>query len=123
MSKNSDILVVDDEIDIIDFIVEVLQDEGYTVRSATTVETALAAIASRLPALVLLDIIMPGRGSDAIISYIRDQAPTISIVAITATPQSAEPLLGQGIEVCIAKPFDIDTLLTCVAHYMLPALP
>src|SRR5437762_827536 len=53
------ILVVDDETDIVNLVVELLQDEGYEVRSAFNGEMALAAIAQQQPAMILIDMYMP----------------------------------------------------------------
>ena len=62
----SDILVVDDEADIRDLVAGILQDEGYSVRTARNSDTALAAIRARKPALVVLDIWMTGGGMDGL---------------------------------------------------------
>ena len=50
MSNAGDILIVDDDQPIVDFITEALADEGYTVRSAFSVASALDATAARVPA-------------------------------------------------------------------------
>ncbi|MDE0372986.1 MAG: response regulator, partial [Rhodospirillales bacterium] len=63
-SKNSrtatnwigEILIVDDEPDICAAVQDLLQDEGYTTRMASDTDSALAALAERMPSLVLLDI-------------------------------------------------------------------
>ena len=54
------ILVVDDEADIRRLIEEILVDEGYRVVTADGAEAARASVRSERPALVLLDIWMPG---------------------------------------------------------------
>lgn len=53
------ILVVDDEPDIRTLVKEILEDEGYAVSVAKDGAAARAAIAARMPGLVLLDIWMP----------------------------------------------------------------
>ncbi|MCB1637133.1 MAG: response regulator, partial [Xanthomonadales bacterium] len=53
------ILVVDDEPDIRSLVQEILEDEGYAVRSAEGAEPARKAIRSERPDLVLLDVWMP----------------------------------------------------------------
>ena len=52
----SDILVVDDEIDIRNLIAGILEDEGYEVRTAADSDEALAAIGARRPQLIFLVI-------------------------------------------------------------------
>jgi len=54
------VLVVDDEANIRELIAYNLKTEGYFVEEATTGEEALEACISKKPALVLLDIMLPG---------------------------------------------------------------
>lgn len=53
------ILVVDDEPDIRDSVRDILEDEGYSVRTAENGEAAKASLRERRPDLILLDIWMP----------------------------------------------------------------
>ena len=55
-----DILIVDDEQDIRDLVSGVLEDEGYSARSAANSSEALQALADRRPSLVLLDVWLQG---------------------------------------------------------------
>src|SRR3954452_3857302 len=52
----SDILIVDDEEDIRDLVAGILDDEGFTTRTARDSDSALAEISKRRPHLVFLDI-------------------------------------------------------------------
>ena len=60
------ILVVDDEADIRDLVSGVLEDEGYSVRSAADSTAALDAIDDRRPSLVLLDVWLQGSKLDGL---------------------------------------------------------
>ena len=51
----ADILVVDDEVDIREQVAGILEDEGYSVRTAQDSESALASVGARKPALLILD--------------------------------------------------------------------
>jgi DNA-binding NtrC family response regulator len=57
--SQSQILVVDDEPDIRQLVLEILEDEGYSVQVAKDGESARAVYAKQKPDLVLLDIWMP----------------------------------------------------------------
>ncbi|ROV54839.1 sigma-54-dependent transcriptional regulator [Neisseria chenwenguii] len=57
--RNTDILIVDDEMGIRDLLSEILQDEGYTVALAENAEEARRLRHQARPAMVLLDIWMP----------------------------------------------------------------
>ena len=57
----SDILVVDDEVDIREIVAGILSDEGHETRMAHDSDSALAAISERVPRLIFLDIWMQGQ--------------------------------------------------------------
>jgi len=117
MSQAGDILVVDDETDIVNLVVELLQEEGYEVRSAFNGEMALAAIAQQQPAMILIDMYMPQMTGIMLIEYMRTNGIShIPVVLMTASPRAAEPLLHMDLVDYLAKPFDIDELLQCVAR-------
>jgi len=59
-----EVLIVDDEADIRDLVAGVLEDEGYTVRTAPDSTSALEAIAERRPSLILLDVWLQGSKLD-----------------------------------------------------------
>jgi len=55
MSEHKHILVVDDEADIRELVAGILEDDGYSVRTAHNAEAALLALRARKPALLILD--------------------------------------------------------------------
>jgi len=117
MRQAGDILVVDDEIDIVNLVVEILQDEGYKVRSAFNGEMALAAIAQQQPAIILMDMYMPQMTGIMLLEHMRANGISdIPVVMMTASPRAAEPLLNMDLVDYLAKPFDIDQLLQCVTR-------
>ncbi len=59
----ADILIVDDEADIRELVAGLLDDEGYETRTANNSDTALQAIADRVPRLIFLDIWLQEAGS------------------------------------------------------------
>ena len=117
MRQAGDILVVDDEIDIVNLVVDILQDEGYQVRSAFSGEMALAAIAQQQPAMILMDMYMPQMTGIMLLEHLRATSiAAIPVVLMTASPRAAETLLNMDMVDYLAKPFDIDQLLQCVAR-------
>jgi CheY-like chemotaxis protein len=117
MRSAGDILVVDDETDIVNLVVELLQDEGYEVRSAFNGEMALAAIAQQPPAMILMDMYMPQMTGIMLLEHMRTNGiADIPVVLMTASPRAAEPLLNMDLVDYLPKPFDIDQLLECVAR-------
>jgi CheY-like chemotaxis protein len=119
MRRSGDILVVDDETDIVNLVVELLQEEGYDVRSAFNGEMALAAIAQQQPAMILMDMYMPQMTGVMLLEHLKANGVTqIPVVLMTASPRAAEPLLNQGMVDYLAKPFDIEQLLECVERHL-----
>jgi len=121
MSAACSILIVDREPTILDLLVEILTDAGYIVYTAPDGARALAAIAHYPPALLLLDIRRLDMNGAALIAQVRAVgSATMPIVVMTTAPLDAAPLLGAGAVECLAKPFDLDALLACVARYVQP---
>ena len=119
MERSGDILVVDDEADIVNLVVDLLQDEGYKVRSAFNGEMALAAIAQQPPAMILVDMYMPQMTGVMLLEHLKSNgASHIPVVLMTASPSAAEPLVNENLVDYLAKPFDIDQLLSCVARHL-----
>src|SRR5690242_17983858 len=114
MQRTGSVLVVDDQRDIVDLIVDVLRDEGYTVHGLTDGAAALAAIEEQPPALILLDMFMPQMTGIELWRYLQSHnLADIPVVLMTASPSAAENLLAQGATDYLAKPFDLDQLIAC----------
>jgi len=121
MNNVGDILIVDDDRPIVDFISEALADEGYTVRSAFSVASALEDTAERTPDLIIMDLHMPGKTGDVFVRELRrDGGADLPVVLMTADTASARALEAEGIAMCLLKPFDLDDLLACVAKFLRP---
>ena len=122
MQRNGSILVVDDEPTIVDLLIEILTDAGYVAYSAPDGAGPLDAIARHRPALLMLGVRMPGLHGAPLIAQVREIGrATMPIVVMTTAPRDADRLLvSESIE-CLAKPFDLDDLLVCVARYVQPS--
>ncbi len=123
MSKNgsliaSEILIVDDEEDIRDLIAGILHDEGYSTRVARDSESALTAIRSRRPQLVVLDIWLQGSKLDGIevLDTIKREQPDLPVVMISGhgTIETAVASIKKGAYDFVEKPFKADRLLHVV---------
>jgi DNA-binding response OmpR family regulator len=119
MSPLRDILIIDDEVTIVDFMTEALQDEGYSVRSAHNGEQGLSEMENARPAVVLLDMHMPGITTTEILERLcpHNHAP---IVIMTADTKAAESLPAGHDLTYLMKPFDLDALMECVAKFLPP---
>lgn len=119
MHRTGDILVVDDEIHIVDLIAEVLSEEGYNVRQAHDGASAMLQVSAGLPALILLDLSMPGMVGTTLLERLRaDGMSNVPVVIMTAGSYTTEVLVAQGATDYLAKPFELDDLLACVSRYV-----
>ncbi|MFD2427589.1 response regulator [Sphingobium scionense] len=80
-----DILIVDDEEDIRDLVAGVLEDEGFSTRTAANSDSAIDALDSRRPSLVLLDVWLQGSKLDGLelLEEIKRRDPTIPVLMIS----------------------------------------
>lgn len=115
-----DILVVDDEVDIRDLVAGVLEDEGYTARTAADSDAALAAIADRRPSLVLLDVFLKGSRLDGLdlLDEIKRRDPTQPVLVISGhgNLDTAVTAIRRGASDFIEKPFEAQRLLLLVSR-------
>ena len=115
-----DILVVDDELDIRDLVAGVLEDEGYGTRTAGDSDSALEAIATRRPSLVLLDVWLHGSRLDGLdlLDEIKRRDPTLPVLVISGhgNLDTAVAAIRRGAADFIEKPFEAERLLLLVAR-------
>ena len=83
MTKSQIICVVDDEPAIRETLENVLSDEGYPVMSCRDSEDFYAKLEKQTPALVLLDIWLPGTDGMAILSQLRETHPDIPVIMMS----------------------------------------
>jgi CheY-like chemotaxis protein len=112
----ADILLVEDDPDICESVRAVLEDEGHIVRTANNGHEALAALGQRIPALVLVDLLMPVMDGIELIEAMREKALWAAIPVIilsassTVSPPADIPVLR--------KPIGIDALVAAVAKHL-----
>ena len=111
----ADILIVDDEADIRDLVAGILQDEGYSARTARNSDDALAAIVSRRPNLVFLDIWLQGSRLDGLqlLDAVKLEHPELPVVMISGhgNIETAVAAIKHGAYDFIEKPFKADRLV------------
>jgi two-component system nitrogen regulation response regulator NtrX len=111
----SDILIVDDEADICELVAGLLQDEGYSTRTAWDSDSALSEIKARRPNLVFLDIWLQGSRLDGLqlLDAIKEQHPEIPVVMISGhgNIETAVAAIKRGAYDFIEKPFKADRLV------------
>src|SRR5689334_1592987 len=111
------ILLVDDDKDLLHLISMRLGATGYTVATAESGESALAALAVSPPDLVITDLRMEGMDGLALFDAIHREAPALPVVILTAhgTIPEAVAATRRGVFGFLTKPFDPKVLLDTVA--------
>ena len=105
--KTYKILVVDDEVDIVDFIEDYLMGEGYEVVKAYNGIEALDKTRQDLPDLVVLDIMLPGLDGFEVCKQMRTES-AVPILMLTAKDTDVDKIVGLeiGADDYMPKPFN-----------------
>jgi len=110
------ILVVDDERSMQEFLEILLRKEGYSVSTASDVDSALVALEADDYDLVITDIQMPARSGLDLLREARALQPELVVIMITAfaTTETAIAAMKEGAYDYITKPFKVDEILLVV---------
>jgi|SRR5579859_2223535 len=114
------ILVIDDELDILEFLQELLEQEDYTVVTIDKAEYLEKLHDEGLPDLILLDVLLSGKDGREIVKHLKSQQETrhIPVIMFSAHPSAEGTARAAGADDFVAKPFELDELLEKVAHYL-----
>lgn len=105
------VLVADDDPSIVELVTEVLEDEGYRIRSACDGRDAIRSIATEPPDLLLTDVMMPYLDGMAVTRQLRAQGNQTPVVLMSAV----RPMMQLPGVSFVAKPFDFGLLVQVVA--------
>ncbi|MEO6877817.1 MAG: response regulator [Gemmatimonadaceae bacterium] len=111
--------MVDDNHDNAEIIRQYLEIRGYPITVAHDGDQALALFETVRPALVLLDVMMPGRDGWEVCRIMKQHATlgkTVRVIMVTALDewQDKREALQIGADDYVAKPFDLPTLAITV---------
>jgi DNA-binding response OmpR family regulator len=100
------VLVVDDEPMVRDVLARYLEKEGYEVDVAEDGEQALDALATQVPDLVLLDLMLPRVDGLEVLRRMRERTPT-AVIMLTARGEETDRVVGLelGADDNVTKPF------------------
>ena len=108
MTKES-VLVVDDERDILELVKYNLDKEGYQVTIVETGEDALAAARTKMPDVVVLDLMLPGVDGLEVCRRLKGDLKTRGIPIVMLTAKGGEADIVTGLEMgaadYVTKPF------------------
>ena len=121
---NRPVLVVDDDVKIVRLVRLYLERERYRVIEAHDGVSALAAIESDDPALVVLDLMLPEVDGLAVVRAVRRRSDT-PIIILSARGTTADRItgLGLGADDYLAKPFSPAELVLRVGRVLARGAP
>ena len=82
------VLVVDDEKSIRETLSALLEKDGYRVAAAENGKRAVELLQAAIPAVVLLDMMMPGMHGVDVLKVLRSMNPDLPVIMITGYPDS-----------------------------------
>src|SRR5688500_2380921 len=113
---NTRILIVDDEPDVVGFLQQLLEKNGYEVDTATGGMEALSILAEKAPAVLITDLRMPELDGIELLARIREQNRELPGIVLTAAGDVATAVraMRAGFADYLTKPVDVDALLLSV---------
>ena len=103
------VLIAEDDVHTREGLAQVLRAEGYLVATAADGQSALLQFQARRPDFVCLDIMMPQKSGYEVCRRIREAAPDLPIIFISAKSEEVDKLAGfeLGADDFIEKPFGV----------------
>ena len=116
MADNKRILVVDDDYDTRTVVKTILTGNGFEVEDAAGGQQALDKLQTYRPALIILDIMMPGMSGYDVVVHLKQKPETqnIPVIMLTAKSEPEDLITGYkdfAVDYYIPKPFTTRQLL------------
>jgi two-component system, OmpR family, response regulator len=110
------ILLIEDEATLAGFVEHALRAEGHSVTVCHDGDSGEAAALTGDYALVLLDLMLPGKSGLAVLDSIRARAPDLPVIVLTARAAVEQKVQGldRGANDYVTKPFSFEELLARV---------
>jgi two-component system, OmpR family, phosphate regulon response regulator PhoB len=109
------VLVVDDEPDIVALVAYHLAKAGYRVATASSGADALESVRRERPALIVLDLMLPGMSGYEVVDQLRanDATRDVAVLMLTARREEADRIQGLslGADDYLTKPFSPQELV------------
>src|SRR5437764_4479010 len=119
------ILIVEDDPHILLGLEEVFKSEGFDVVTCNRGDHAIDSVAKHKPALIVLDVMLPGLSGYDICKQLRAKKVTTPILMLTAKGQEIDKVIGLdfGADDYVTKPFGLRELLARIHALLRRAAP
>lgn len=113
------VLVVDDDGGIVRMLVELLHEEGYATRTASSMRQALQRAPAYPPAVALLDVTLPGEEIAPAVERLRARPGWSSVPVVLCSGRETLAAIARrvGAAAYLRKPFDIDDLFMLLERH------
>lgn len=122
MTKDAEILVIEDEEILRGIILNVLQEKGYKAMGTGDAHRGLLLAQDCVPDLILCDVRMPKLDGYDVLKALRQDSRTVRIPLIFISAEKAQTVKRQGQQFgangYLAKPFTTDELLTVITNHI-----
>ncbi len=122
MANRKTVLVVDDDPEIVAMLSTRLEARGYQVLTASDGKEALAEAKRRRPALIVLDVMMPGKSGWEVARALKQDpvTDTIKVIMLTAIGEQVNEMTSPlyGADAHFDKPFDFVALESKIAELL-----
>jgi DNA-binding response OmpR family regulator len=120
----SRILIIEDDASIQEFMSMALNDEGYEVAIAPDGLAGLSIVQAFQPQLIFLDMFMPIMDGQTFLEKYRETPDTGTVIIALSASNNLEKLTSMiTVDGYLAKPFDLDALLSVAEQHLRPAQP
>jgi CheY-like chemotaxis protein len=118
MSCTENVLVVEDDPDMLALTMMMVRSAGYEARGARHGQEALEQVASEMPAVILLDMLMPVMDGWQFARNFRTLYGHAAVIVVTTAAENAQERSRDiGADDVLAKPFDLERLLAKVRKF------
>jgi DNA-binding NtrC family response regulator len=111
------VLVIDDDPAFCASLERILASHAFDVRTATSVEEAMAAFEQRPRGIVILDVCLGNVSGVSLIGDLRSRNPDVCVVLVSGREDVYELMqsaVGDGAASCLTKPLDLNLLLQTI---------
>ena len=115
------ILLVEDEPALLAVAQKRIESAGYDVAAVETAEDGLASLQNNLPAIILLDLLLPKMQGEELCRLLKsdDRYKQLPIILFTASSSDMSKLVSEiGADDYIIKPYEPQELLAKIAKYL-----
>jgi DNA-binding response OmpR family regulator len=112
------IMIIEDDLDVIKVLHKRLTQQDFEVMVAQDAYQGIALIHKNIPDLIILDLMLPAGGGQAVLKNIKlsNQVKYIPIIVLTGVtdPEYKKKVLSDGVDAYIEKPYDPDNLMATI---------